>query len=426
MVLVRVVERAVHLVVDVVPVRDGGVAALVVALRAVERGAGGREPPVHVQVVLVVVGAVRRVEMAVVEIIRVVAMGDLLMSAARAVYVRVNSMVGTGHRAPPSGDRLAARRPRQWRSAAGLFRFPLLCGVLLLGPGCGRTSAPSGKKVAAATIAPLSDLLARVAGPAWEVRTIVPPGTSAHMFEPAPKDVRRLAGARLVVTVGGGYDDWAAQLARAAAAGAVLLDAGGSLGIGLVAGGGHEGHSHGEGNGGDEPDPHWWLSPPLAARATGAMAETLCRVDPAGAGAYRARGAETIAEIDRLDRELAVALAPFKGKAFLAAHPAWPHFVARYGLRLAGSIEPAPGREPSPRQLRALVDDARAGGFDVLFTEPQFPESAAKAIASDAGLRIGLLDPIGGVPGRATYFEMMRFNGAALTTTFRGESPPKP
>jgi len=93
---------------------------------------------------------------------------------------------------------------------------------------------------------------------------------------------------------------------------------------------------------------------------------------------------------------------------------------------MAGSIEPAPGREPSPRQLRALIDEARAGGFDVLFTEPQFPESAARAIASDAGLRIGLLDPIGGVPGRATYFEMMRFNGAALTTTFRGAGPPLP
>jgi ABC-type Zn uptake system ZnuABC Zn-binding protein ZnuA len=395
-----------------------------VALGAVQRGASCREPAVHVQVVLVVVGAVRRVEMAVVEIIDVVAMGDSLMSAARAVYVRMISVLGAGHLVPPSGDRLPAPVRRQRISA------PTLAGVLLLAvalppaAGCARPAA-SGRNVAAATISPLSDLLARVAGSGWEVRTIVPPGTSPHMFEPTPRDVRRLSGARLVVTVGGGYDDWAGQLARAAASGSALLDAGGSLGIGLEAGGGHEGYSHAHGAGGDEVDPHWWLSPPLAARAIGVMAEALCRIDPAGAGGYRARGADTVAEIDRLDRELAAALAPFKGKAFLAAHPAWPHFVARYGLRMAGSIEPAPGREPSPRELRALVDEARAGGFDVLFTEPQFPESAAMAIASDAHLRVGLLDPIGGVPGRATYFEMMRFNGAALTTTFRGEGPPK-
>ncbi|HEX7579552.1 MAG TPA: metal ABC transporter substrate-binding protein [Thermoanaerobaculia bacterium] len=346
--------------------------------------------------------------MAVVEIIGVVAVGDFLMSAARAVHVWMISVVGASHHCPPCGNRLAARKPRQWRAVAGLNGSVFVCGALLLTAGCSRTSRPSGRRVAAATIAPLSDLLARVAGPAWEVRTIVPPGTSAHMFEPAPRDVRRLAGARLVVTVGGGYDDWAGQLARAASAGAILLDAGGSLDIGL------------------EADPHWWLSPALAARGVGAMAEALSRVDPAGAGGYRARAADTVAELDQLDRELEASLAPFRGKAFLAAHPAWPHFVARYGLRMAGSIEPAPGREPSPRQLRALIDEARAGGFDVLFTEPQFPESAARAIASDAGLRIGLLDPIGGVPGRATYFEMMRFNGTALTTTFRGAGPPLP
>jgi ABC-type Zn uptake system ZnuABC Zn-binding protein ZnuA len=413
-VAVRVVERAIDPVVDVVSVGDGGVTAPgLMALGAVERGTGGRKPAVHLKAVLVVVGAVWRVEMAVVEIIGVVAVGDFLMSAARAVHVWMISVVGASHHCPPCGNRLAARKPRQWRAVAGLNGSvfvcgALFCGALLLTAGCSRTSRPSGRRVAAATIAPLSDLLARVAGPAWEVRTIVPPGTSAHMFEPAPRDVRRLAGARLVVTVGGGYDDWAGQLARAASAGAILLDAGGSLGIGL------------------EADPHWWLSPALAARGVGAMAEALSRVDPAGAGGYRARAADTVAELDRLDRELEASLAPFRGKAFLAAHPAWPHFVARYGLRMAGSIEPAPGREPSPRQLRALIDEARAGGFDVLFTEPQFPESAARAIASDAGLRIGLLDPIGGVPGRATYFEMMRFNGTALTTTFRGAGPPLP
>ncbi len=405
MVAVWVMESAVDLVVDVVSVGDSGMTAPgLMALGAVKRRASVRKPPVHVQAVLVDVGAVGRVEMTVVEIIGVVTMSDSLMSAARAMHVRVSSVVGASHDAPPPMHVLAASGRRQSRPVVGLCGT-FLCVALVLTAGCSRTSRPSGRMVAAATIAPLSDLLARVAGAAWEVRTIVPPGTSAHMFEAAPRDVRRLAGARLVVTVGGGYDDWAGQLAKAASAGAVLLDAGNSLGIGLDA------------------DPHWWLSPVLAARGVGAIGEALSRVDPAGAGGYGTRAAKTVAELDRLDRELQSSLAPFRGKAFLAAHPAWPHFVARYGLRMAGSIEPAPGREPSPRQLRTLIDEARAGGFDVLFTEPQFPESAARAIASDAGLRVGLLDPIGGVPGRATYFEMMRFNGAALTTTFLGAGP---
>lgn len=427
-VAVRVVERAVDLVVDVVPVGDGGVpGGLVVPYRAVERGARRRQLPVHVEGVLVGVGAVLRVKVPVVEIIGVVAMPDLPMPAARSVDVGMVSMLVAGHRVPPSAHRRKAPGRRQRAGAAGLLGLLLATG-LLPSTGCARRAPSETANAAAATISPLADLLGRVAGPGWEVRTIVPPGTSAHLFEPAPKDVRRLAGVRLVVTVGGGYDDWAGQLARSVAAGATLLDAGESLGIGLEPGTGHEGHSHpGHGHGGGmgeaEVDPHWWLSPELAARATASMAGALAALDPAGAEGYRARAEATRADLDRLDRELSALLAPFRGRAFLAAHPAWPHFAARYGLRMAGSIEPAPGREPSPRQLRALIDEARAGGFDVLFTEPQFPESAARAIAEDARLRIGLLDPIGGVPGRATYFEMMRFNGAALTTTFGAGAP---
>jgi ABC-type Zn uptake system ZnuABC Zn-binding protein ZnuA len=73
-----------------------------------------------------------------------------------------------------------------------------------------------------------------------------------------------------------------------------------------------------------------------------------------------------------------------------------------------------PGREPSPRELGALIQRARGEGLPSLFTEPQFPEAAARVVAEDAGLRVQLVDPIGGVPGRSTYIEMMRFNAAAF------------
>ena len=217
-VAVRVVERAVDLVVDVVPVGDGGVAGgTMVPHGTVERGARRREAPVHVEAVLVVVGAVRRVEMPVVEIIGVVAMVDSPMPAAGSVNVRMVSVLVAGHRFQPSGHRRKAPAPRQRISAAGMFGALLVAG-LLPSAACSRRAPSRPMNAAAATISPLADLLSRVAGPGWEVRTIVPPGTSAHLFEPAPKDVRRLAGVRLVVTVGGGYDDWAGHLARSGAA----------------------------------------------------------------------------------------------------------------------------------------------------------------------------------------------------------------
>jgi zinc transport system substrate-binding protein len=73
-----------------------------------------------------------------------------------------------------------------------------------------------------------------------------------------------------------------------------------------------------------------------------------------------------------------------------------------------------PGREPSPRALKALVEEGRRGGLGRLFTEPQFPPAAARVVAREAGLELTLVDPIGGVPGRLTYPELMRFNAEAF------------
>jgi ABC-type Zn uptake system ZnuABC Zn-binding protein ZnuA len=287
-----------------------------------------------------------------------------------------------------------------------------------------------------ATIAPLGDLVRSVAGPGWTVRTVIPPGTSPHVFEPEPSDLRKLVDAKLVFVAGAGYDDWMRRALAACASGARVHDAAESIGIGPVQsrakeaeGGldeehageasGHDDHDHGEHAGHAHgilgEDPHWWLSPLLAAQSLGPIAEALAAADPAGAEGYRSRARETAASYAALDRELSGKLAPLRGKRFVSAHRAWVYFADRYGLVEAASIEPVPGREPSPRELRALVEEGRRGGLGRLFTEPQFPPAAARVVAREAGLELTLVDPIGGVPGRATYPELMRFNADAFS-----------
>lgn len=320
-----------------------------------------------------------------------------------------------------------------------LAGLPLLAAAAL--PGCaGPAPRPGGRSpVAVATIAPLADLVRSVAGPGWTVRSVIPPGTSPHVFEPAPSDLRKLVDAELVVVAGAGYDDWMRRALAACASHARVLDSAGSIGIGPekeasahgggdahdadehaaagadAHGSGHEGHAHGILG----EDPHWWLSPVLAAKALGPIAEALAAVDPAGVEGYRRRARETAAGYLALDREIAATLAPLRGKRFVSAHRAWVYFADRYGLVEAASIEPVPGREPSPKELKELVDEGRRGGLGRLFTEPQFPPAAARVIAREAGLELTLVDPIGGVPGRETYPELMRFNADAFSRGLR-------
>lgn len=309
----------------------------------------------------------------------------------------------------------------------------LVAGLLgLVPPACSGprpVDLPGAAPVAVVTIAPLADLVRNVAGPGWTVRTVIPPGTSPHVFEPAPSDLRKLVGARVVVVVGAGYDDWMRKVLRASASHAQVHDAAASIEIGPAAcegdhdhdhdhgpaersdgHGGHDGHAHGVLG----EDPHWWLSPVLAARSLGPVAETFAAVDPLHAEEYRRRARRSAEEILALDAELAELLAPLRGKRFVSAHRAWVYFADRYGLTEAASIEPIPGREPSPRELKALVEEGRRGGLGRLFTEPQFPPAAARVVAREARLTLTLVDPIGGVPGRETYAALMRFNAAAF------------
>jgi ABC-type Zn uptake system ZnuABC Zn-binding protein ZnuA len=262
------------------------------------------------------------------------------------------------------------------------------------------------RKVAAATIAPLASLTETVAGPGWEVRTIIAPGVSPHVFEPAPRDVKRFAPARLVVTVGAGYDDWARRLIATCASDATLHDAGRSVGVVSEGSGDHEGEIG--------RDPHWWLSPKLAGRALAPLAEAFAKLDPAGAAAYRTRARDGQAALLALDAELAALLGPVKGRPIVAAHNSWAYFAADYGLENGGAIETVPGREPSPRDIKRLLDLVRARKVSTIFTEPQFPPAATRILASDAGIRVALVDPIGGVPGRADYAATLRFDARAF------------
>ncbi len=369
------------------------------------------------------------------EIIRVIAMPDLAVTAAWAVLVLVTLVLATRHQAgPPCAEDAIGARRRQGAgrgevrpTAPGALGLALLVALLGGGAsvGCAPPARETGRPVAAATIAPLADLAARVAGPGWEVRTVMPPGVSEHVFEPDPREVRAVAPARLVVVAGGGLDDWVRKLLQACAPGVPVFDAGAAVGIHAPKGGaGGHGHGASHGGGGElDEEPHWWLSAALAARSLAPMAEAFARVDPAGAAGYRERAARETEELLALDRQIAAELAPFRGRRFVSAHLAWSQFAARYGLVPVGAVEPVPGREPSPRDLKELIDAARHGGSGALFTEPQFPPGAARVIAREAGIRLTTVDPIGGVPGRETYPELMRFNADAFARGLSGEGP---
>lgn len=291
-------------------------------------------------------------------------------------------------------------------------RWALALAVLL---GAGAVAARPSVVV---SIHPVFDLVRQVAGPDADVVRILPVGASPHVFDPTPRDVARLARADLAVTVGG-LDLWLRDLLDAAGGRAARLELmsleavqerlradfpelAPAAGAGVIAW-----------------NTHVWLDPRTMAAALPDLAEALATVDPAHAEGYRARAAALAEELAALDAELAARLAPLAGVPFVPFHDAWPYFAARYGLDLVVEIEPFPGREPSPAYLAMALRLIRDSGARAVFSEPQLNRRSAEVVAAEAGVALFELDPLGGVPGRDGYVELMRWNADALLEGLR-------
>jgi len=279
------------------------------------------------------------------------------------------------------------------------------------------------------SIAPIADFVRQVGGERVKVTLILPPGASPHTFEPTPRLLTALAKASIFIKIGGGLEFWAdrivAGVGKANLKTVTLIKGLKLLPYNVPYNSTEKTHSsshvtHAEAGGAiGVGDLHVWLDPLIAVKMIHHIADALSSVDPAGAPEYHKRANAYTKKLQRLDEEIRARTSKFSVRDFITFHNSWNYFADRYGLRLAGVIEEAPGREPGPRKLAAIIRRIKDLKAKVLFAEPQFSQRIARAIAAEAGAKILLLDPLGGLPGRESYLDMMRYNVSTMEKGMR-------
>ncbi len=294
-----------------------------------------------------------------------------------------------------------------------------------------------------ATLAPITDLVARVGGERVEVSSMVPPGADAHTYEPRPQDVVGLSAADAYLGVGLALNDGALRLAtenlpddaRLVLLGEAALDE-----DDLVFDHGHShdddhGHSHDDDHGhshddddGLGPNPHVWTSVVNAIRLVDAIEATLVELDPDGASVYAANADGLRAELDELHLEIrdAAVTIPATNRTLVAYHDAWTYFARDYGLDFATAIQPADYAEPSANEVRRLIDRIRELDVEVVFGSEEFPTPVLETIAEETDARYvaNLADDVlPGDPGdpEHTYPAMMRRNAVAIIGGLGGD-----
>lgn len=263
---------------------------------------------------------------------------------------------------------------------------------------------------AVSTIFPLGDILKRVGGELVDVQILLKPGQSPHTYEPSTADMKWMESADVVVMAGFGLESWLDKLLKASSKkGRALIDVSTTVKNPISSrhdeGDGDHGHAHGSIN------PHYWLDPEIMANAALYIGERLASMAPDESKAILNRASVVAAELRELDLDIHKRLSnPGLAREVVTFHNAWPYFARRYGIKIVGVIETEPGREPSAKHMAKLVREIKKTKARAVMMEPQFSQRLGQTLAREAGVEVALVDPEGGVSGRQSYFEMMRYN----------------
>ena len=280
----------------------------------------------------------------------------------------------------------------------------------------------------------LADLAAQVAGPVAEVSALVGPDADAHVFQPSPADVRRLAQADLVIVNGLGFEGWLTRLIGSAGyRGPVLICSDGLKPRAAPVEGGpdHAGHAQGHGHshaqgGAGAPDPHAWQDIANARHYVARIRDALVTARPAQAELLRRRAAAYDAELAALDRRIRAdfaTLAP-QQRRVVSSHDAFGYFAAAYGLEFLAAQSWNTDSEPSAADIARLIRQIRRQQIRAVFVENVSDARMVQRIARETGAVVGGTlhsDALSAPGGMAdSYLKMMSHNAATLLAGLRG------
>ena len=305
------------------------------------------------------------------------------------------------------------------------------CLVHLLIAACGEKpkgslNSTAAKKISiVTTVAPITSMVENVGGDKVQVTGIIPEGMNSHTFEPVPSDVKMLADADLLVVNGLELEEPTLKLARAnmKQSSAVLR-----LGDRTISENEYiydfsfpKSHGH--------PNPHLWLNPRHVIRYATLIRDELIRIDSSNQSAYEHNASAFIQQLEKLDRaiEEAVKTIPENNRRLLTYHDSWPYFARQYDFKVIGAVQPSDFADPSPREVKRLIDQIRKEKVPAVFGSEVFPSPVLEQIAREGKTRyIDKLrdDELPGKPGDPahSYIGMMVEN---LTIMFQalGGSP---
>ena len=285
-------------------------------------------------------------------------------------------------------------------------------------------SGGSSTLLVATTVAPLTSIVAAVAGDNVTIEGIVPEGTNSHTFEPEPQTAELLSKADLIFINGLKLEDPTLQLAEANKKdGAEIVELGTIV---LPESDYLYDFSFPEEDG--KPNPHLWTDPGYAVEYADLVRQKLTERDPANAAEYQANYEAFTVEADKLAEAVRAdqASVPEGQLKLVTYHDAYAYFAKNFGWEVVGAIQPSSFDEPTPAEVADLIKQIRDEGVPTIFGSEVFPSPVLEAIAAETGVRYEDSlrdDDLPGTPGEAQHslLELLRYNFRTMIAGLGGQ-----
>lgn len=251
------------------------------------------------------------------------------------------------------------------------------------------TTEPGARKTVVVSILPQAYFVQRIAGDRFEPVVLVGAGQSPHSYEPTPRQMAELSKTAAWLRIGIDFEKGLAPKIAAAYPALPIIDLTAGVKLRRLEAHAHEGEEAEEEGGND---PHIWLGRQGALTMAANIRDALSKLDPAGAASYAANHDALVADVRAAFDSLAPVLSPLRGKTVFVYHPAFGYFLDEFGIEQE-AVETG-GKEPTQKQLAALIAEAKADGAKVIFVQTQFPATAAKTVAEAIGGTVVPMDDL--------------------------------
>lgn len=276
------------------------------------------------------------------------------------------------------------------------------------------------------TVYPLQYFTKEIGKEYVEVDTIYPPGADEHIFEPSQKDMMNLADSDLFIYVGLGLEGFVNKAEDTLKNEHVkLLPAGEHItGIHEEEHNGHD-HEEGEHDHGDhqhgDVDPHVWIDPLYAKELALAIKDELIELLPQHEVQLQENYRVLALKLDQLNEQFLALTENVTDAKIIVSHAAYGYWEKRYGIEQLSVSGLSSSSEPTQKQLKQIISEAKEHGMEYIFFEQNVSSRLAETVQTEMNAKPLLLHNLSvltdeDIKEKRTYFSIMEDNLKALET----------